>query len=187
MARAFLRRHVTLLRVCEETLAPAPGRWHAHPFMAAKSKVALPKEIRNSKAGRDYSIGERYEAGIVLTGTEVKSIRAGRAQISDSFCKVERGELYAVNLFIEEYAFGNINNHLPRRQRKLLMKSNQIRKLQREIEAAGLSLIPLRLYFKEGLVKIEIALCTGKKLYDKREDLRKDAVMREADRYLKRR
>lgn len=139
-------------------------------------------DIRNAKAGRDYDLGERYEAGIVLTGTEVKSIRAGKAQIADSFGKVINGEVFLHNMHIAEYAFGSLNNHLPTRPRKLLLKAREIRKIQHEIEAGGRSLVPVRVYFKGALVKVELALGTGKKLFDKRQDLKKRVQMREVER-----
>ena len=142
-------------------------------------------EIRNSKALRDYFVDERFEAGIQLCGTEVKSIRAGRAQISDSFGRVEKGELWLHNAHIEQYAFGNINNHEARRVRKLLLHRHQIRKITQALTAGGQSLLPLRMYFKDALVKVEIALGTGKKLFDKRDDLKKKAEMREVRKSLK--
>ncbi|RKX35192.1 MAG: SsrA-binding protein [Verrucomicrobia bacterium] len=142
-------------------------------------------EIRNSKAGRDYDIGDRLEAGIVLTGTEVKSVRGAQAQISDAYCRVEKGEVFLHGAYINEYAFGNINNHRTRRPRKLLLHQREIARLQRAVEAGGKALIPLRIYFKGGLIKVEIALCTGKKLYDKREDLKKKTEMLEIDRMMK--
>ncbi len=132
-------------------------------------------EIRNSKVFRDYTVGERFEAGLQLRGTEVKSIRAGRAQINDAFGRFEKGELWLYGAHIEEYAFGNRFNHDARRVRKLLLHRHQIRKIGQALEAGGQALIPLRLYFKEALVKVEVALCTGKKLFDKREDLKKKA------------
>jgi SsrA-binding protein len=159
------------------------GRGPAQSTMAATGKSGrdLP-DIRNAKAGRDYALGDRYEAGIVLTGTEVKSIRAGKAQLADAFGRVERGEVFLHNLHIAEYEFGNINNHTPKRPRKLLLKQKEIRKIQAETETGGKSLVPVRLYFKQALVKVELALGVGKKLYDKREDLKKRAVMREVER-----
>ncbi|MDB6094822.1 MAG: SsrA-binding protein [Verrucomicrobia bacterium] len=142
-------------------------------------------ELRNSKALRDYFVDERFEAGIALKGTEVKSIRAGKAQISDSFGKVEKGELWMHNAHIEQYAFGNINNHDARRTRKLLLHAHQIRKIELALDTGGRALIPLRMYFKEALVKVEVGLCTGKKLFDKRETLKKKAVMRDEDKSVK--
>lgn len=155
--------------------------------MAAGKKVPRYSDIRNAKAGRDYQLGERYEAGIVLTGTEVKSIRAGKAQLADAFGRCEKGEVFLHNLHIAEYEFGNINNHTPKRPRKLLLKQREIRKIQHEMEAGGQALVPVRMYFKAALVKVELALGTGKKLYDKRHDLQKRDQMREVERELNRR
>lgn len=154
---------------------------------AAKKKSGGERfsEIRNAKALRDYTVDERFEAGLVLRGTEVKSIRAGKAQINDAFARVHKGEVWLMNAHIDEYAFGTIHNHEIRRNRKLLLKRAQIRKIAEALDAGGRALIPLRIYFKEALVKVELALGTGKKLYDKREDLKKKAVMREVDRVLK--
>ena len=154
--------------------------------MAAKEKGA-PRltEIRNSKVFRDYALGERYEAGIQLRGTEVKSIRTGRAQIGDSFCRVENDEVWMYNAHIEPYAFGNIENHDSKRVRKLLLHRSDIRRIALAMNAGGKALIPVRIYFKEALVKVEVALCTGKKLFDKREDLKKKAEMREVNRALR--
>ena len=149
-----------------------------------KSGNRLP-EIRNSKAGRDYLIGDRFEAGIVLTGTEVKSVRGGQAQISDAFCRIEKGQVLLYGAYISEYVFGNINNHAVRRPRRLLLHHREIARLQKAIEAGGKALVPLRIYFKGGLIKVELALCTGKKLYDKREALKKKTELLEIDRMMK--
>lgn len=155
--------------------------------MAASSSGSAPRftEVRNAKALRDYVVEERFEAGIALRGTEVKSIRAGRAQINDAFGRVKQGELWLMNAHIDEYAFGSYLNHETRRDRKLLLHRSELRKIIQAIETEGRSLVPLRLYFKEALVKVEVALCTGKKTYDKREDLRKKTALREVDRALK--
>jgi SsrA-binding protein len=142
-------------------------------------------EVRNAKALRDYFIDERFEAGIQLRGTEVKSIRAGRAQINDAFGRIEKGELWLHNAHIEQYAFGNIHNHDAKRTRKLLLHRHQIRKIQQALDSGGRALVPLRMYFKDALVKVEVALATGKKLFDKRETLKKSAQMREVDKVLK--
>ncbi len=152
---------------------------------AAKKEGKRYTEIRNSKVGRDYTIDERFEAAIQLRGTEVKSIRAGKAQINDAFGRVEKGEVWLYNAHIEQYAFGNIQNHDAKRVRKLLLHRRDIAKIQHALEAGGRALIPLRMYFKEALVKVEVGLCTGKKLYDRREDLKKRAQMREVDQALK--
>ncbi len=142
-------------------------------------------EIRNAKALRDYSVDEKFEAGLALKGTEVKSIRAGRAQITDSFGRFEKGGLWLFNAHIEEYAFGNLFNHDTRRTRKLLLNKHEIRKIAQALQVGGKALIPLRMYFKEALVKVEVALCTGKKLYDKRNDLRTKAEMDEVKKAMK--
>lgn len=142
-------------------------------------------EIRNAKALRDYFVEEKFEAGIALRGTEVKAIRAGKAQINDAFARYEKGELWLYNMHIQEYAWGNLFNHDPRRKRKLLLHGHQIRKIGMALDAGGRTLIPLRMYFKEALVKVEVALCTGKQLFDKREDLKHRAAMLEARKLLK--
>lgn len=155
--------------------------------MAAQKKTdpARYKEVRNAKALRDYSVDEKFEAGIALRGTEVKAIRAGKVQINDAFGRCERGELWLYNVHIAEYEWGNQFNHDPRRKRKLLLHRHQIRKIIMALEAGGSALIPLRLYFKEALVKVEVALCTGKQLFDKREDLKRKAQLRETQKALK--
>ena len=154
--------------------------------MAAQKKdTSRYTEIRNSKALRDYFVDERFEAGIQLRGTEVKSIRAGKAQINDAFGRVEQGEVWLHGAHIEQYAFGNIHNHDAKRIRKLLLHRHHIRKIQLALEAGGRALVPLRMYFKEALVKVEVGLCTGKKLFDKRETLKKNAEQREVDQALK--
>ncbi|HVS52745.1 MAG TPA: SsrA-binding protein SmpB [Opitutaceae bacterium] len=155
--------------------------------MAAQKKD--PKrytEIRNSKALRDYFVDEKFEAGIQLRGTEVKSIRAGKAQINDAFARIEKGEIWLHNAHIEQYAFGNLHNHDAKRIRKLLLHRRHIDKIQHALEAGGRALVPLRMYFKEALVKVEVALATGKKLFDRREDLKKKAQLREVDQAMKR-
>jgi SsrA-binding protein len=154
---------------------------------AQKKDPARYTEIRNSKALRDYFVEEKFEAGIALKGTEVKSIRAGKAQISDAFGRFEKGELWLHNAHIEEYAFGNIYNHETRRTRKLLLHRHQIRKIGQALKIGGRALVPLRMYFKDALVKVEVALCSGKKLYDKRDDLKRKVVDREIDKAMKNR
>ena len=152
---------------------------------AQKKDVARYTEIRNSKALRDYFVDERFEAGIQLKGTEVKSIRGGRAQISDAFGRVEKGELWMHGAHIEQYAFGNIYNHDAKRIRKLLLHKHQIRKIEQALASGGRALVPLRMYFKDALVKVEIALCTGKKLFDKRETLKKKVELRDVEKAMK--
>ena len=136
----------------------------------------------NRKAFHDYSIIESLEAGIQLKGTEVKSIRAGGASLADSFARLEGAELLLYNMHVPPYAFGNIYNPDPLRPRKLLLHRRQIQKLASEVSTKHFALIPLKLYFKNGIVKVELALAKGKKQYDKREAIRR----READRDLRR-
>lgn len=154
---------------------------------AAKSKKDAKRytEIRNSKALRDYTVEERFEAGIKLHGTEVKAIRSGRAQINDSFGRFEKGDLWLFNAHIDEYAFGSYNNHDTRRTRKLLLHKHEIRKIAQALQVGGMALVPLRMYFKEALVKVEVALCVGKKLHDKRDDLKQRVVAMEMKQALK--
>jgi SsrA-binding protein len=154
--------------------------------MAAQKKDA-PRltEVRNSKVFRDFAVGERFEAGVKLRGTEVKSIRTGKAQISDSFCRIDKDEVWMLGAHIEPYAFSSLDNHDAKRTRKLFLHRSDIRKIAIAMNAGGKALIPLRMYFKEALVKVEVALCTGKKLFDKREDLKKKVEMREANRAIR--
>lgn len=158
---------------------------HHVPMAAQKKDDKRFTEVRNSKALRDFFVDERFEAGIALKGTEVKSIRAGRAQINDAFGRVDKGELWLVNAHIELYDFGNRNNHDARRTRKLLLHRHQIRKIAQALDAGGRALVPLRMYFKDALLKVEVALCTGKKLFDKRETLKRKVVDREVEKALK--
>src|SRR3954469_24339122 len=138
--------------------------------------------LTNSKARRDYEILDTFEAGIVLRGTEVKSLRAGKGQLSDAFARVENQEVFLYNAHIEEYSQGNQLNHEPKAKRKLLLHKNEIRKLFELSSVKGNALVPLSFYWKNGRVKVAIAAGKGKAQYDKREDLKK----RESDRELKR-
>ena len=138
--------------------------------------------VTNSKARRDYHILDTFEAGIALRGTEVKSLRAGRGQISDAFARVEHDEVFLYNAHIEEYSHGNLQNHEPKAVRKLLLHKSEIRKLFGLAAVKGNALVPLSLYWKNGRVKVALAVGKGKAQYDKREDLKK----RESDRELKR-
>ncbi len=141
----------------------------------------------NKKAYHDYFIEEKYEAGMVLTGTEVKSLRMGKANLNDSFALVKGGEAFLNNLHISPYDFGNRENHDPDRMRKLLLHKKEILRLYGKIREQGYTLIPLRLYFKDGKVKAELGLAKGKKLHDKREDLKKKEQKREVAQALKER
>ncbi|MDD3999530.1 MAG: SsrA-binding protein SmpB [Bacilli bacterium] len=136
---------------------------------------------RNKKATHDYFVLEKYEVGIVLTGTEIKSIRDSKVSIQDAYCQIKNGELFVINMHIAKYKQGNIFNHQETRTRKLLANKSEIRKLEAKVSQAGLTLIPLSVYIDSGLAKLEIAVCKGKKNYDKREDLRKEALQREID------
>ena len=154
--------------------------------MSAKKKLGnqLP-HITNSKARHKFILGDKYEAGIELRGTEVKSIRSGNAQISESFARIVKEELFLFNAHIAEYEFGGDQNHETQRPRKLLLKRKEIERLRIEIEAAGKAIVPLRLYFKEALVKCELAVGTGKNHRDKRQDLKKRVANQEAEQALK--
>lgn len=143
-------------------------------------------EARNRSAFHEYFIDDKYEAGIVLTGTEVKSIREGKVSFNDSYCLLHKGEVFVKSLHIAEYSHGNINNHQPDRDRKLLLKKREIRKIESKLKEKGYTLVPLRIYFNEkGLAKMDIGLGKGKKLHDKRETLRKKDLEREMKRYIK--
>jgi SsrA-binding protein len=136
----------------------------------------------NRKARHDYHIEDVYEAGLVLSGTEVKSLRAGRASLIDGFASIEGGQAYLENVHIPEYTQGTWNNHSTRRRRKLLLNRAEINKLAGKIKESGYTLVPLSLYFKDGYAKVEIALARGKKEYDKRQALKEQQDKREADR-----
>lgn len=139
----------------------------------------------NRKAQHDYFILQRYEAGIVLTGSEVKALRLNRASLVDSYSTVENGEVWLHNTNISTYDQASFNNHDPVRKRKLLLNKSEIRKLNKATAEKGNTLIPLRLYFKSGKIKVELAVATGKKKYDKREDIAKRDLNREMQRKLK--
>ncbi len=136
----------------------------------------------NRKARHDYHILDTYEAGIVLKGTEVKSIRAGKANLKDSYARVEKGELFLYNMHISPYEQGNRFNHEPKRTRRLLMHKHEINRLLGRTKEKGLSLVPLKLYFKNNKVKVELALAKGKKLHDKRRALAERDAKREMER-----
>jgi SsrA-binding protein len=139
----------------------------------------------NKRAYHDYYIDDTWEAGLVLTGTEVKSLRDGKASLQEAFCRIKDGEVFINNMTIPEYEQGNRENHDPTRVRKLLLHHEEIAKLIKGTEIKGLSLVPTRLYFKGGRAKIEIALGRGKKHYDKRETLKSQQAKREVARELK--
>ncbi|HUH29312.1 SsrA-binding protein SmpB [Gelidibacter sp.] len=143
--------------------------------------------IKNRKARFHYEILDKYVAGIVLSGTEIKSIRNSKASIAESFCEFnDKGELFVINMNIEEYAFGNYNNHRPKAERKLLLNKKELKKLQKDVQIKGYSIVPLRLFINDrGFAKMEIALGKGKKLYDKRDTIRDRDNKRNLDRIKK--
>jgi SsrA-binding protein len=144
-------------------------------------------EVKNKKARFEFELLEDFNAGIVLTGTEMKSIRNGKASIMESFCAFLDGELFVRNMYVAEYENGSYNNHNPRRDRKLLLKGVELKKLQKKLKDKGLTVIPSLLYINEkNLAKIRIHLAKGKKLHDKRGDLKDKDVKREMDRAMKR-
>ena len=143
-------------------------------------------ELKNRSAYHEYFIDAKYEAGIVLLGTEVKSLREGKVSFADSYCLVHKGEIWVKSLHIAEYSHGTANNHDPVRDRKLLLQKREIKKIDARLREKGYTLIPLRIYFNEkGLAKIEIGLAKGKKLHDKRETTKQKDVEREMKRFLK--
>ncbi len=139
---------------------------------------------QNRKARHDYALGQTFEAGMVLTGTEVKSLRAGRANITEAYASVTDGEVWLLNANIPEYEFGTWRNHSATRSRKLLLNRREIAKIERELTSAGTTLIPLSLYFLNGYAKVELALATGKREWDRRQDIAKRDADREARRAL---
>jgi SsrA-binding protein len=142
--------------------------------------------ILNKRARYDYEIIEKFTAGIVLAGTEIKSIRLGKANITESFCEFSGTELFAINTYIEEYTFGNQFNHKARSERKLLLNKKELKSLAKSVQAKGLTIIPLKLFTNEkGMAKLEIGLCRGKKTYDKREALKEQDSKRDLARIKK--
>jgi len=139
--------------------------------------------IRNKKARFDYEIIDKYVAGIQLVGTEIKAIREGKASLADSFCEFnDKGELFVVNMYINEYSHGTHYNHLPKRERKLLLKKQELRKLKREFDRSGVTIVPLRMFINDkGLAKMEIALARGRKKYDKRQVLKERDIKRQLE------
>lgn len=140
-------------------------------------------EIRNKKASFEYFLDEVFEAGIVLTGTEIKSVRNAKASVSEAYCAFQDGELYVKNMHIAEYEFGTYSNHDPKRDRKLLLNFRELKKLSTKTKERGYTIIPVMLFLNEkGLAKLNIALARGKKLYDKRETIKTKDLIREQDR-----
>lgn len=144
-------------------------------------------EIYNRKARHDYFIEDTYEAGIELTGTEIKSIRVGNCNIKDSYAIIRNKEVFLINMFVSPYKEGNIFNHKETRTRKLLLHKKEINKLEEKIEQQGLTLIPIKLYFKNNKLKVELAVCRGKNNYDKRETIKERDIKRSIEKQIKNR
>lgn len=152
----------------------------------AKEKPTNQITIKNKRTSFDYELLETFTAGLVLTGTEIKSIRLGKASLVDTFAIVERGEVWVKNMYVAEYFFGTYNNHAPRRDRKLLLNRKEIRRLQTAAKDRGFTLVPTRLFINErGLAKLVLAIARGKKEYDKRQSIRERDDRREMDRMFK--
>lgn len=142
--------------------------------------------IKNKKASHDYEFLDKYIAGIKLTGTEIKSIRLGKAALADSYCFLREGELFLKGMHIAEYWWGNLNNHDPLRERKLLLTKKELKKIDRKVKESGLTIIAIKVFINDrGLAKAEIAISKGKKEYDKRESLKRRDTEREIDRFRK--
>jgi SsrA-binding protein len=148
-------------------------------------ETEMPPVIRNKKVHHDFSIIESLEAGIVLQGTEIKSLREGKANLADSFARIENEEVFLHNFHISPYQQGNIYNHAPLRLKKLLLHRSQIKRLIGKVQERGFTLVPLRVYFKNGKAKVELALAKGKRAYDKRQDMAEREAQREIERALK--
>ncbi|HNA91181.1 MAG TPA: SsrA-binding protein SmpB [Chitinophagaceae bacterium] len=143
-------------------------------------------ELKNRQATYEYFIDTRYEAGMILLGTEVKSLREGKASFNDSYCLLHKGELWLKSFHIAEYSHGTVNNHEPLRDRKLLLQKREIKRIEGKLKEKGFTLIPLRVFFTEkGLAKMEIGLAKGKKMHDKRDSIKQKDAEREMKRYLK--
>ncbi len=149
------------------------------------AKESMKLVANNKKAYHDYFVDEKFEAGLVLHGTEVKSLRLGKCSIKESFIRIENGEVWVYGMHISPYEMGNIFNKDPLRPKKLLLHKYEINKLLGKIKEKGVTLVPLQVYFKDGKAKIEMGLCRGKKLYDKRQDIAKKDQKREAEKEFK--
>ncbi|MBP3472267.1 MAG: SsrA-binding protein [Paraprevotella sp.] len=155
--------------------------------MAEKKVKVKTVNIKNKRASFDYLLMDKFTAGIVLTGTEIKSIRAGKASLVDTFCFIHNGEVWVKNMYVAEYSYGSYNNHTARRDRKLLLNRREIQKMQQATKTPGFTIVPTLLFIDEnGRAKLEVHLCRGKKEYDKRETLKEKQDRREMDRQIKR-
>jgi SsrA-binding protein len=153
--------------------------------LTRRSEGDLKNIASNRKALHDFTIEDTYEAGVALTGTEIKSVRAGRVNLKDGYVQIRNGEAWLLNVHISPYDFGNRENHEPRRERRLLLHRQEIRKLQSKVAERGWTVVPLRIYLKAGLAKIEIGLARGKRLYDKRDAVAERDMDRDLQRSLK--
>ena len=164
-----------------------PGAVSVPGFFMAKSKPIQAKELNNRQAYFNYHIEDKYEAGIVLLGTEVKSIREGKVSFNDSFCMFDKGELWVRGLFINAYTHGNVNNHIEVHDRKLLLEKRELKKIEVKVKEKGFTIVPLRIFFNEKhYAKLEIGIGKGKKEFDKRETIKNRDVDKEIKRLLKR-
>lgn len=154
--------------------------------MATTKTKAKTPEIVNRRAEHEYHFIDMYEAGIMLQGTEIKSIRKGLVNLNDAYCFFKQGELFIRSMYIKEYEFGTYSNHEPRRPRKLLLRRQELKKLEKKVKERGFTIVPYRLYFSErGLAKLEIALAQGKKAFDKRESIKEKDIKRDTDRQMR--
>jgi SsrA-binding protein len=153
--------------------------------LTRRSEGEFKQVAANRKAMHDYTIEDAYEAGVVLTGTEIKSVRAGRVNLRDGYVQIKEGEAWLLNVHISPYDFGNRENHEPKRERKLLLHRQEIRRLQSKVNERGWTIVPLRVYLKEGRAKVEIALARGKRLYDKRDAVAERDMDRDLQRAVK--
>lgn len=153
--------------------------------MTRRSEGELKSIASNRKALHDYTIEDTYEAGIALTGTEIKSVRAGRVNLKDGYVQIRDGEAWLLNIHISPYDFGNRENHEPRRERRLLLHHQEIRRLQSKVAERGWTIVPLRMYIKAGIAKVEIGLARGKRLYDKRDAVAERDMDRDLQRAIK--
>jgi len=152
--------------------------------MAHKNQQKI--SIKNRKVSFEYELIERFVAGMQLAGTEIKSVRNGKVNLTDSYCQIFKGEIFVINLHIAEYEMGNINNHIAKRDRKLLLNKKEIQKLEKKTKESGFTIVPTKLFVNDrGLAKLEIALARGKKTYDKRESLKTKDAKRDMDRAMK--
>ena len=159
--------------------------YNSRTMKAAKSAATTGSVAQNKKARYDYHLMDRFEAGIVLQGTEVKAIRTGRMNLTDSYARVDEGEVFLIDAHIGPYEQGNRENHEPKRKRKLLLNRKEIKQLEGKTRTTGMTIVPTKAYFSNSKLKVEIALARGKHDYDKREDMRKDADQRAIQSYLR--